>query len=173
MKIENINGVRALYPNDGYMLYSQKLNTYFKEIYLGKYDNLEDYVEVHIDDIEGYEPKKEVDKINKKIKEMEDENINMLSTTFELDFRIFELECFLEDNKLLSTNKLSINKLERGKRNMALSQYEIAKKLILLGEYDEFNMKYKLERYKDRGVITEEQYNELMALMDLNDMMNM
>ena len=168
MKIENINGVRALYPNDGYMLYSQKLNTYFKEIYLGKYDNLEDYVEVHIDNIEDYEPKKEVDKINKKIKEIEDENINMLSTTFELDFRIFELECFLEDNVLLS-----INKLERGKKTMALSQYEIAKKLILLGEYDEFNMKYKLERYKDRGVITEEQYNELIALMDLNEMMNM
>ena len=130
MKIETIKGVRVLYPNDGYMLYSQKLNTYFKEIYLGKYDNLEDYVEVHIDNIEDYEPKKEVDKINKKLKLMEEENINMLSTTFELDFRVFELECFLEDNILLSINKLSINKLERGKRTMALTQYEIAKKLI-------------------------------------------
>lgn len=168
MKIENINGVRVLYPNDGYMLYSQKLNSYHKEIYLGKYDNLEDYVEVHIDNIEGYEPKKEVDKINKKLKLMEEENINMLSTTFELDFRVFELECFLEDNI-----SLSINKLERGKKTMALTQYEIAKKLILLGEYDRDSMEYKLSRYKTRGIITQDQYDELVALMDANEMISL
>lgn len=167
MKIENKNGLRVLYPEDGYKLYSIANNTYNDYVYLAINANENDYIEISEYDIEGYEPKKEVDKINKKIKEMEEENINMLSTTFELDFRVFELECFLEDSVLFT------NKLERGKRNMALSQYEIAKKLILLGEYDEFNMKYKLERYKDRGVITEEQYNELITLMDLNEMMDM
>ena len=167
MKLENENGLRVLYPENGYKLYSQINNSYHDFVYLGINANENDYIEISEYDIEGYEPKKEVDKINKKIKEMEEENINMLSTTFELDFRVFELECFLEDSVLFT------NKLERGKRNMALSQYEIAKKLILLGEYDEFNMKYKLERYKDRGVITEEQYNELITLMDLNEMMDM
>lgn len=167
MKIENKGGLRVLYPEQGYKLYSQTNNSYHDIVYLGKNANPNDYVEISEYDIEGYEPKREVDKINKKLKLMEEENVNMLSTTFELDFRVFELEWFLEDSVLFT------NKLERGKRTMALSQYEIAKKLILLGEYDEFNMKYKLERYKDRGVITEEQYNELITLMDLNEMMDM
>ena len=54
---------------------------------------------------------------------------------------------------------------------MALTQYEIAKRLILLGEYNRFSMEYKLDRYKDRGIITEEQYNELIGLMDADEVM--
>ena len=168
MILENKNGLRVLYPDKNCKIYSQVTNSYHDLVYLGIYDKVEEYTEVKEEYIEGYEPKSEVDKINIRLEELKKENIDLLSTTFELDFRMFELECLIEDTMVMS----NINK-ERGKRNMALSQYEIAKKLILLGEYDEFNMKYKLERYKDRGVITEEQYNELMALMDLNDMMNM
>lgn len=170
MKLENKNGLRVLYSENGYKLYSQKNNSYHDKVYLGINSNSEDYIEISEYDIEGYEPKKEVDKINKKIEEMERDNINMLSTTFELDFRVFELECIIEDSMNLYIEANTADTKERGKV-MALTQYEIAKKLILLGEYDRFNMEYKLKRYKDKGVMTEEQYNELISLMDANDLL--
>lgn len=170
MKLENKDNLIVLYPEENFKLYSQESNSYYDVVYLGKYDKVENYIEINIDDIEGYEPKKEVDKINKKIEEMERENINMLSTTFELDFRVFELECIIEDSMNLYIEANTADTKERGKV-MALTQYEIAKKLILLGEYDRFNMEYKLKRYKDKGVITEEQYNELISLMDANDLL--
>lgn len=168
MKLENKDNLIVLYPEENFKLYSQVNNSYHDVVYLGKYDKTENYIEVRIDDIEGYEPKKEVDKINKKIEEMERDNTNMLSTTFELDFRVFELECIIEDS--MDLYKTATIAKGRGKV-MALTQYEIAKKLILLGEYDSVSMEYKLRKYKDRGVITEEQYNELIALMDANDLL--
>lgn len=170
MKLENKGELRILYPEEGCKLYSQVNNSYYDFIYLGINANIEDYIEISENDIEGYEPKKEVEKINKKIEEMERENINMLSTTFELDFRVFELECIIEDGMNLYITANTADTKGRGKV-MALTQYEIAKKLILLGEYDRFNMEYKLKRYKDKGVITEEQYNELISLMDANDLL--
>ena len=94
---------------------------------------------------------------DEELEELQKENIYLLSTTFELDFRLFELEWLIED---ATKTKLG----DRGK-TITLTQYEMAKKLILLGAYDRFSMKYKLDKYKNRGIITEEQYNELNEMM--------
>ncbi len=94
---------------------------------------------------------------DEELEELQKENIHLLSTTFELDFRLFELEWLIED---ATKTKLG----DRGK-TITLTQYEMAKKLILLGAYDRFSMKYKLDKYKNRGIITEEQYNELNEMM--------
>lgn len=111
-----------------------------------------------------------------KLMRLETENINMLATTFDLDFRVFELECLIEDSvyqmSTIESCKLNINTKEmRGNKTMALSQYEMAKKLILLGEYNREDMEYKLNRYLNRKIITQTEYDELIALMDASELL--
>ena len=115
-------------------------------------------------------------KIESDIDGLKAENIDMLATTFDLDFRVFELECLIDDSVYqmspIESCKLNINTKEmRGNKTMALSQYEMAKKLILLGEYNREDMEYKLNRYLNRKVITQTEYDELIALMDASELL--
>lgn len=101
--------------------------------------------------------------IHDRVETLERENVDLLRSNFDLDFRVFEIECIIEDS---TPATISL----KGEKNMARTQYEQAKKLILLGEYERADMEYKLGRYRDRGVITVDQHNELIALMDADEM---
>lgn len=91
-------------------------------------------------------------------------DLELLSSDFDLDFRLMEIEFALD---------LTLPAQFRTKevRNMARTPYEMAKTLILGGKYDREDMEFKLGRYLKRGQITQEQHDELLALMEANDMM--
>lgn len=47
--------------------------------------------------------------------------------------------------------------------------YDMMKTLILANQYDRTDMLAKMDKYLKYNKITQEQYNELLALMDANE----
>lgn len=88
-----------------------------------------------------------------------EENDNeLLAQSFELDFRLMEVECAL-DLPMAATFRL-------GGKAMAMTPYEMAKKLILAGNYDRADMEHKLDVYVSKKRMTEAERQELIQLMD-------
>ena len=90
-------------------------------------------------------------------------DLELMSSQFELDFRLFEIEMNL-DMPMMATM--------RGVKSMAMTVYQQAKTLILAGKYERENMEYKLNRYKEAGRIAVEEYEELIALMDARELVD-
>ena len=90
-------------------------------------------------------------------------DLELMSSQFELDFRLFEIEMNL-DMPMMATM--------RGVKSMAMTVYQQAKTLILAGKYEREDMEYKLTRYKAAGRITVEEYDELIALMDARELVD-
>ena len=88
-------------------------------------------------------------------------DLELMSSQFELYFRLFEIEMNL-DMPMMATM--------RGVKSMAMTVYQQAKILILAGKYEREDMEYKLNRYKAAGRITVEEYEELIALMDAQEL---
>ena len=84
-------------------------------------------------------------------------DLELMSSQFELDFRLFEIEMNLD---------MPMMAMMRGVKSMAMTVYQQAKTLILAGKYEREDMEYKLNRYKAAGRIAVEEYEELIALMD-------
>lgn len=88
-----------------------------------------------------------------------EENDNeLLAQSFELDFRLMEVECAL-DLPMAATFRL-------GGKAMAMTPYEMAKKLILADNYDRADMEHKLEVYVSKKRMTEAERQELIQLMN-------
>lgn len=87
-------------------------------------------------------------------------DLDLMSQQFDLDFRIFEIETTLD----ISTFNL------KGAKNMAMTVFQQAQTLILAGKYDRDNMEYKLRRYKEGKRITQDEYDELIAMMDAQEL---
>lgn len=140
--------------------------------YLKKMEQLE-----LIDKMFGFEYVFEDELVKKpdseRIEKLEKENFDLIINTFNLDFRVFDIECLIDSSTPIQAtmNLRSIKIIERGDY---MAQYTMAKKIILAGPeyYDRADMEYKLGRYADKGVITQTQYNELIALMDADEFVN-
>lgn len=89
-------------------------------------------------------------------------DLELMSSQFELDFRLFEIEMNLD---------MPMMAMMKGAKSMAMTVYQQAKTLILAGKYDREDMEYKLGRYKDGKRITQDEYDELIALMNAHDLM--
>ena len=90
-------------------------------------------------------------------------DLELMSSQFELDFRLFEIEMNLD---------MPMMAMMRGVKSMAMTVYQQAKTLILAGKYEREGMEYKLNRYKEAGRITVEEYEELIALMDARELVD-
>ena len=90
-------------------------------------------------------------------------DLELMSSQFELDFRLFEIEMNLD---------MPMMAMMRGVKSMAMTVYQQAKTLILAGKYEREGMEYKLNRYKAAGRITVEEYEELIALMDARELVD-
>ena len=88
-------------------------------------------------------------------------DLELLSSDFELDFRLMEIEFALDIPMTFSA---------KGVNGMARTPYEMAKTLILGGKYEREDMETKLKLYRDRGKLTVAEYEELIALMDANEL---
>lgn len=182
--IEKLDSMIKIIADDDYKITNSKNDFYSDFIYLPSFYNLDDNPQgiravgygIWGQFLEDELPITTAKKIESDIDGLKAENIDMLATTFDLDFRVFELECLIDDSVYqmspIESCKLNINTKEmRGNKTMALSQYEMAKKLILLGEYNREDMEYKLNRYLNRKVITQTEYDELIALMDASELL--
>lgn len=98
-------------------------------------------------------------------------HMEMVATTFDMDYRLLEVEWALEDMGLTGislANTFNIN--NRGGKTMALSRYEQAKIMILGGVYDKETLTKQLTRYLEKNLITKAEYDELISLMEAKEL---
>lgn len=87
-----------------------------------------------------------------------DKDLDLMTSTLDLDFRLLDIELVLE---------IPINLNMKGMNNM--NQYEMMKTLILAGRYEREDMEIKVAKYLKYNKITQEQADELIALMDARE----
>lgn len=105
--------------------------------------------------------------IEERLLKLENADIDIIATNWDMDFRICEIEWLLEDNIM----SVSIDKFNlKGGNSMALSRYEQAKIMILGGVYNDTTLRKQLKTYLDRRYLTQEEYNELISLMDAREL---
>ena len=100
-----------------------------------------------------------------KLNSLDDMSTNLVSTTWDMDYRLFELEWMLYECMPVSVNLEEMFNVRRS-GTMALSRFEQAKIMILGGAYSDATLRKQLGTYLSRGIITQEEYDELMSMMD-------
>lgn len=99
---------------------------------------------------------------------LENSNLEIIATTFDVDFRVCEIEWLLEDMSN-SINILSENN-NLGGMKMALSRFEQAKIMIIGDIYNREKLQYQLGKYFEKNYITLGEYDTLIALMDTKEL---
>lgn len=109
---------------------------------------------------------------NKALKQMDNE---LVATSWDMDFRMCEVEWTLEDlgiGQEVATLSLenNIKNMKGSVSNMALTRFEQAKIMIVGGVYNKETLTRQLTTYLNRGYLTQEEYDELIALMEARDL---
>ncbi|MFR4992383.1 MAG: hypothetical protein ACLTC1_08980 [Turicibacter sp.] len=104
-----------------------------------------------------------------RVESLEENDINLVATSWDMDYRICEIEWALEDSRNIAVAQ-TINLRIKGESTMALSRYEQAKIMILGGAYVRETLERQLTTYLRRGYLTQEEYDELIALMDAREL---
>lgn len=95
------------------------------------------------------------------LEDLKEENTELINSILDLDFRVFDIESSIGMPMSLKGKK--------GVRSMARSPYEMMKILILNSDYDRKDIEYKAKRYLQGGRMTQKEYDEIIALMDANE----
>ena len=106
--------------------------------------------------------------IEERVLSLESSSLEVIATTFDIDFRLCEVEWALED--AVGVQAVNLAKSFKGGNVMALSRYEQAKIMILGGAYVRETLERQLTTYLKRGYLTKEEYDELIALMDAREL---
>lgn len=105
---------------------------------------------------------------------LNDMDSDLVATSWDMDFRMCEVEWYLEDMvggaMAMSLDTENRNNNTKGVNNMALTRYEQAKIMILGGKYDKEVLTRQLTTYLNRKYLTQEEYDELIALMEAREM---
>lgn len=104
---------------------------------------------------------------NKELKHMDNE---LVATSWDMDFRMCAIEWSLEDLGIGQELMMLENNMKGSVSNMALSRYEQAKIMIVGGVYKKITLTKQLTTYLNRGYLTQEEYDELIALMEAKDL---
>ena len=110
--------------------------------------------------------------LSNRVSSLEDNSVNLVATTWDMDYRVCEIEWALEDSGILIAAQVAqaFNLKSGGVDTMALSRYEQAKIMILGGVYVRETLERQLTTYLKRGYLTKEEYDELIALMDAQEL---
>ena len=109
--------------------------------------------------------------MDKIIDTLQETSVDIIATSWDTDYRLSEVEWALEDNGILSPMLFNINtKNIKGGNTMALTKFEQAKIMILGGAYNRVTLTRQLDRYLEKKVITQSEYDELIALMDAKEL---
>ena len=115
----------------------------------------------------------DLEKENKELKEdvevktnsLHEQDMEIVNSNLDLDFRLFELEMLIEDGIGANVDLRNI----KGVGNMARTPFEMMKILVLNNNYNREDIEYKATKYLKGNRITQEEYNELISLMDATE----
>lgn len=108
--------------------------------------------------------------LEERVISLESNSLDIVATTWEIDYRVSELEWFIEDNMSPTMSVAKTMNLKLGGNTMALSRFEQAKIMILGGAYNRETLERQLTTYLRRGYLTQTEYDELIALMDAREL---
>ena len=110
--------------------------------------------------------------LEERVISLESNSLDIVATTWDMDYRVCEIEWALEDSGILAVAQVAqaFNLKSKGVGTMALSRYEQAKIMILGGAYVRETLERQLTTYLKRGYLTKEEYDELIALMDAREL---
>lgn len=110
--------------------------------------------------------------LEERVISLESNSLDIVATTWDMDYRVCEIEWALEDSGILVVAQAAqaFNLKNKGVGTMALSRYEQAKIMILGGAYVRETLERQLTTYLRREYLTQTEYDELIALMDAREL---
>ena len=130
-----------------------------------------DFEEVEDSVIVNYTIVEKQQTLSNRVSSLEVNSVNLVATTWDMDYRVCEIEWALEDSGILVATQ-AINLRTGVERTVALSRYEQAKIMILGGAYVRETLERQLTTYLRRGYLTQTEYDELIALMDARELVD-
>ena len=135
------------------------------------YEETDDSITIVYEVLNTPEPKP-TPTLEERVISLESNSLDIVATTWDMDYRVCEIEWALEDSGILVVAQVAqaFNLKSKGVGTMALSRYEQAKIMILGGAYVRETLERQLTTYLKRGYLTKEEYDELIALMDAREL---
>lgn len=135
------------------------------------YEETDDSITIIYEVLNTPEPKP-TPTLEERVISLESNSLDIVATTWDMDYRVCEIEWALEDSGILIVAQAAqaFNLKSKGVGTMALSRYEQAKIMILGGAYVRETLERQLTTYLKRGYLTKEEYDELIALMDAREL---
>ena len=135
------------------------------------YEETDDSITIVYEVLNTPEPKP-TPTLEERVISLESNSLDIVATTWDMDYRVCEIEWALEDSGILVATQVAqaFNLKNKGVGTMALSRYEQAKIMILGGAYVRETLERQLTTYLRRGYLTQTEYDELIALMDAREL---
>ena len=135
------------------------------------YEETDDSITIIYEVLDTPEPKA-TPTLEERVISLESNSLDIVATTWDMDYRVCEIEWALEDSGILVVAQAAqaFNLKNKGVGTMALSRYEQAKIMILGGAYVRETLERQLTTYLRRGYLTQTEYDELIALMDAREL---
>ena len=135
------------------------------------YEETDDSITIIYEVLNTPEPKA-TPTLEERVISLESNSLDIVATTWDMDYRVCEIEWALEDSGILVVAQAAqaFNLKNKGVGTMALSRYEQAKIMILGGAYVRETLERQLTTYLRRGYLTQTEYDELIALMDAREL---
>lgn len=135
------------------------------------YEETDDSITIIYEVLNTPEPKP-TPTLEERVISLESNSLDIVATTWDMDYRVCEIEWALEDSGILVVAQAvqAFNLKNKGVGTMALSRYEQAKIMILGGAYVRETLERQLTTYLRRGYLTQAEYDELIALMDAHEL---
>ena len=135
------------------------------------YEETDDSITIIYEVLNTPEPKP-TPTLEERVISLESNSLDIVATTWDMDYRVCEIEWALEDSGILAVAQVAqaFNLKSKGVGTMALSRYEQAKIMILGGAYVRETLERQLTTYLRRGYLTQTEYDELIALMDAREL---
>lgn len=135
------------------------------------YEETDDSITIIYEILNTPEPKP-TPTLEERVISLESNSLDIVATTWDMDYRVCEIEWALEDSGILVVAQAAqaFNLKNKGIGTMALSRYEQAKIMILGGAYVRETLERQLTTYLRRGYLTQAEYDELIALMDAREL---
>ena len=137
------------------------------------YEETDDSITIVYEVLNTPEPKP-TPTLEERVISLESNSLDIVATTWDMDYRVCEIEWALEDSGILVVAQAAqaFNLKNKGVGTMALSRYEQAKIMILGGAYVRETLERQLTTYLRRGYLTQTEYDELIALMDARELVD-
>lgn len=135
------------------------------------YEETDDSITIVYEVLNTPEPKP-TPTLEERVISLESNSLDIVATTWDMDYRVCEIEWALEDSGILVVAQAAqaFNLKNKVVGTMALSRYEQAKIMILGRAYVRETLERQLTTYLRRKYLTQTEYDELIALMDAREL---